>query len=101
MSWIRGMLAGLLSAMEALVIAIHQNDQVNVVNLMRCISDMQKHIEAEWVEMVGALERAEQTLRNLGDGDLTGDAKTITLHEAENIRVVLDKQRGDDGSRKA
>ena len=37
------------------------------------------------------LERAEQTLRNLGNSELTGDAQTKALNTAANIRTTLDK----------
>lgn len=38
-----------------------------------------------------ALERAEQTVRNLGNGELTGDSKQIALNEARNIRQALER----------
>ena len=41
-----------------------------------------------------ALERAEQTIRNLGNGWLTGDGQTIALNEAANIREALEKAKG-------
>jgi hypothetical protein len=40
-------------------------------------------------ELRKALERAEQTIRNLGNGWLTGDGRIIALNEAANIRTAL------------
>ena len=99
-SWIRGRLLGLVTALEELVVAISKDDHADIVLYMGIVTDIRKHIESQWSEMAGALERAEQTLRNLGDGEpLSVSVKTIALHEAENIRVVLDKQEeGDDES---
>ena len=37
-------------------------------------------------DLVAVLERAEQTIRNLGNSALTGDAKQIALNEAANLR---------------
>jgi hypothetical protein len=39
--------------------------------------------------LVHGLRRAEQAIRNLGNGFLTGDAQTIALNEAANIRRDL------------
>ena len=41
--------------------------------------------------LINALQVAEQTLRNLGNGELTGDAKIITLNAATRIRRMLDE----------
>jgi len=46
--------------------------------------------------LVAALEHSEQTLRNLGNGMLTGDAKTIALNEARNICNALAAAKGSD-----
>ena len=40
-----------------------------------------------------ALERAEQTIRNLGNGFLTGDGQTIALNESTNIMNVLEETK--------
>ena len=40
-------------------------------------------------ELIHALERAEQTIRNLGNGFLTGDGQVIALNEASNIRAAI------------
>lgn len=44
--------------------------------------------------LVYALKRAEQTVRNLGQGWLDGDGQTIALNEARNIRAILAKVEG-------
>ncbi|OGC90203.1 MAG: hypothetical protein A2W25_15475 [candidate division Zixibacteria bacterium RBG_16_53_22] len=36
-----------------------------------------------------AIERAEQTLRNLANGDLSGDAQVIAMNESDNLRDAL------------
>lgn len=46
------------------------------------------------LDMLGVLKSSEQTLRNLGNGELTGDAATIALNAAANIRVVIAKATG-------
>ena len=42
-------------------------------------------------DMLKGLERAEQTIRNLGNAALTGDAKQIALNEAANLRADIAK----------
>ncbi len=42
-------------------------------------------------DLGAALERAEQTIRNLGNAALTGDAKQIALNEAANLRADIAK----------
>ena len=46
-------------------------------------------------DLVKGLERAEQTIRNLGNGALTGDARQIALNEAANLRDDIAKVKGD------
>ena len=41
--------------------------------------------------LIHALKRAEQTIRNLGNGCLRGDAQEIALNEARNIREAIEK----------
>ena len=43
-------------------------------------------------DLVAALERAEQTIRNLGNGFLAGDGKEIALNEAANLRADIGKE---------
>ena len=50
-----------------------------------------KELEQENGALVAALERAEQTIRNLGNAALTGDAKQIALNEAANLRADIAK----------
>ena len=45
-------------------------------------------------ELIHALERAEQTIRNLGNGLLTGDGQVIALNEASNIRAIIEETKG-------
>lgn len=40
-------------------------------------------------ELLGALERTEQTIRNLANGFLSGDTKIIAENEAKNIRDAI------------
>ena len=44
--------------------------------------------------LLEACERAEQALRNLANGFLKGDAKTISENEAANLRAAIAKARG-------
>jgi hypothetical protein len=44
--------------------------------------------------MLKALRRAEQTIRNLGEGFLTGDAQVIARNEAANLRDDIDNATG-------
>ena len=44
-------------------------------------------------DLMKALERAEQTIRNLGNAALTGDPKQIALNEAANLRADIAKAR--------
>ena len=52
-----------------------------------------RHV-SEFDELLKALRRAEQTIRNLGHGNLTGDARLIALNEAQNIRDAIAKAEG-------
>ena len=45
-------------------------------------------------ELLKALRRAEQTIRNLGHGNLTGDARLIALNESQNIKDAIAKAEG-------
>ena len=45
-------------------------------------------------DLLEALESAEQTLRNLGQGELTGDAKIIAYNAAQNAGRAIQKARG-------
>jgi hypothetical protein len=52
--------------------------------------------DSEW--LAGRLRGAEQTIRNLGHGALTGDYAQIALNEAANIRAALsahDEAKGE------
>lgn len=43
-----------------------------------------------WIEL---LSSSEQTLRNLGNGELSGDVKQIALNAAHNIREALSEHK--------
>ncbi len=61
-------------------------------------TDFMQHVwdlEKQNADLVAALERAEQTIRNLGNGVLTGDAKQIALNEAANLRDDITKAGKD------
>lgn len=45
-------------------------------------------------DLLKGLERAEQTIRNLGNGFLEGEARTIALNEAANLRKDIAKAKG-------
>lgn len=52
--------------------------------------------EKELNEISLALQRAEQTIRNLGNGWLTGDGRTIALNEASNLRIDIQRIKGSN-----
>lgn len=92
---IEDMLSALLAAIDGVVEAADKEDREGVELYSGYVKAMMWKITAQWAEMVGALDRAEQTIRNLGNGDLTGDPKTIALEEARNLHNVLAKVRGE------
>lgn len=53
------------------------------------------HLLAASPGLLEACERAEQALRNLANGFLKGDAKTIAENEAANLRADIAKARGE------
>ena len=54
----------------------------------QAVSDYEA-LESENAELLEALERAEQTLRNLGNGDLTGEARIIALNCAASLATQI------------
>ena len=48
---------------------------------------------AQAERLADALKRAEQTIRNLGNGWLSGDGQEIALNEARNICEALEDWR--------
>lgn len=60
--------------------------------------DRQSQVDADLIatapELLEACERAEQTIRNLGNGFLSGDAKEIAINEANNLRAAIAKAKG-------
>ena len=55
-----------------------------------------EYINANLVQhLFDVLCSSEQTLRNLGMGELTGDARTIALNAASNIRDVFKTNRSN------
>ena len=57
--------------------------------LMRIIE-----LEDKNAELLEALGRAEQTLRNLGNGDLTGEARIIALNCAASLATQISIAKG-------
>ena len=49
--------------------------------------------EKKITDLLIALERAEQTIRNLGNAALTSDYKQIALNEAANLRADITKAK--------
>lgn len=47
-------------------------------------------------ELLDACKNAEQTLRNLGNGELMGDAATIALNAAKNLYTTIAKAAGKE-----
>jgi hypothetical protein len=85
------LLSALLAAIDGVVEAADNEDQEKVELYSGHVRAMMWKITAQWAEMEGALVRAEQTIRNLGSGDLTGDPQAIALEEARNLRNVIAK----------
>lgn len=52
-------------------------------------------LEKQNANLIKGLERAEQTIRNLGNGELTGDGKQIALNEAANLRDDIAKTKAE------
>lgn len=48
--------------------------------------------------LLKACERAEQTIRNLGYGFLSGDGQCVALNEARNLRAAIAKAKGESVS---
>jgi len=88
---IEDLLSALLAAIDGLVEAAGEEDREGVELYSGYVRAMMWKITAQWAEMVGAMGRAEQTIRNLGNGDLAGNSKSIALEEANNLRNVLAK----------
>lgn len=57
-------------------------DRINQSDIEYVKANLVEH----WIEL---LQSSEQTLRNLGYGELTGDAQTIALNAAFNIQEAL------------
>lgn len=57
------------------------------------LSEAKARLIATAPDLLKALERTEQTLRNLGNGFLTGDLRTIALNEARNCQQAIENAR--------
>jgi hypothetical protein len=68
------------------------NEQIasKIVRLENANADL----KAQNNQLINALQRAEQTIRNLGNGFLTGDGQVIALNEASNIRAAIAESEG-------
>ena len=86
-----------LQTAEATILA-YENDcavlpeDQSVTETVMCLRTKCKTIEATSQRLHDVLFTSEQTLRNLGNGDLTGDAATIALNAAANAKEVLDAE---------
>jgi hypothetical protein len=84
-------LEALYTRLEADAARVAELDAANDEAVERIVSlgAMNQRLEGRVIVLEHALVRAEQTIRNLGNGWLTGDGQTIALNEAANIRNAL------------
>jgi len=90
MSWIRGMLSGLLSAIESMVDAIHEEDQANTVLYMKQSKTIMDHIDAQWALMVEALEAVDEWACT----DIVSEKGTLGYFEEDVMPMVENALNG-------